>query len=354
VAARRGSVALLVVAAVLLLFAVVSTALRSGRHLVRRGHQLVAVAFVVALGAAAFVPASRSIDRCARVGRGDDLSGCDLSDRNLAAEDLSGADLRDADLSGARLVDAELAGADLRRADLSGADLTGVSAPEANFEGADFTRTKLQRNEFVGARGIAQDDLAAALSVPQNQLAGETARRGVVLNDYDEIVQALAPVYYGQAVPVVRRYELNREFHPAIVIDDTAVPGLPSWVDAVRDQWAPTAITYAELVVVVTGGQQTVEVCDGYIDAATGAPAAPITRVAKTATVRVVSAHDAQVIGQQTFRGSEPRQCSANEDLTVTEIVGNPPDVGAQARPWLDGIINAPQRTASRSTSGRT
>jgi hypothetical protein len=354
VAAVRGSSAVLVVAGLLLLFAIVSTALRARRHLVLRRHQFVAVGFVVALSAAAFVPASGAVDRCARVGRGDDLSGCDLSDRNLTAEDMRGADLRDADLSGARLARADLSGADLRGADLSGADLTDASAREANFEDADFTQTELEGNDFVGALGLADDDFEAAFSVPRSQLAGETARRGVVLHDYDQIVEAVAPVRYGQAVPLVQPYALNTEFHPAIVVDETRVPGVPSWVDDVRDQWAPTAVQYAELVVVVTRGQEAVEVCDGYIDAATGAPAAPIVRLAVTATVRVISAHDAGVIGEQTFRGSEPRQCSDDEDLAVTGLVGNPPDVGAQARPWLDGIINAPEPTAERSTPSRT
>jgi hypothetical protein len=339
-AAVRGSSTVLVAAGVLLL------AFRARRHLVLRRHQFAAVVFVVAVSAAIVVPASGAVDRCARVDRGDDLSGCDLSGRDLTAEDLSRADLRDADLSGARLAGADLSGADLRGADLSGADLTGVSAREANFEDADFTRTKLQGNDFAGTLGVTGDDFAAAFSVPRTQLAGETARRGVALHDYDEIVEAVAPVHYGQAVPEVQPYELNRAFHPAIVIDNTLVPGIPSWVDAVRDQWAPTAIRYAELVVVVTGGQEAREVCGGYVDAATGAPAAPITRVVVTASVKVVSAHDARVIGERTFRGSEPRPCSDNEDHTITELVGNPPDVGAQARPWLESLINPPERIA--------
>jgi hypothetical protein len=354
VAALRGSSVALVVSGVLLVLAVLSTAFRARRYLVLRRHQFVAVGFVAAVSAAVLVPASGAVDRCARVGSGDDLSGCDLSDRDLTAEDLSRADLRDADLSGATLADADLSGADLRGADLSGADLTGASAPGANFEDADFTRTKLQGNDFVGTLGVTGDDFMAAFSVPRNQLAAETARRGVVLHDYDEIVEAVAPVHYGQAVPEVQPYEFSRAFHPAIVIDSTQVPGIPSWVDAVRDQWAPTAIRYAELVVVVTRGQQTLEVCDGYVDAATGAPAAPITRVAVTAVVRVITAHDAQIVGERTFRGSEPRPCSDNEDHTVTELAGHPPDVGAQARPWLDGFINAPERLADSSPRSRT
>jgi uncharacterized protein YjbI with pentapeptide repeats len=375
VTAVRGSSTLLVVAGLLLLLAIVTTALRARRHLVLRRHQFAVVVFVVALSAAAFVPASGALDRCARVSGGDDLSGCDLSGRDLTGEDLRGADLRDANLSGAELAGADLRNADLRNADLtdanlartadgqaasgtgaavldqadlrgadlSGADLTGASARRANFEDVDFTRTRLQENDFVGTLGITGDDFATAFSVPRTHLAGETARRGVALHDYDQIVQAVLPAMYGQAVPNVQAYQPSDVFHPAIVVDNTAVPGIPSWVDGVKDHWAPTAIAYAELLVTVTAGRQAIQVCDGYVDAATGDPAAPIMRTVVTATVKVLSAHDARVVGEQVFRGSEPRQCSPNEDHTVTELVGNPPDVGAQARPWLDSIIHAPE-----------
>jgi hypothetical protein len=378
VAAVRGSAASLVVAGLLLLSAVVSTALRARRHLVLRRHQIAAVGFVAAVSVAVLVPTSGAVDRCARAGRGDDLSGCDLSGRDLTAADLRGADLRDADLDRADLAGADLRGADLRNADLTGAnlarteeteegeaasesgaaaldqadlrgadlsdaDLRGVSAREANFGDADFTQARLRDNDFVGALGISGDDFAAAFSVPRSHLAGETARRGVVLHDYDEIVEAVAPVFYGRAVPEVQPYQPSDAFHPAIVIDTTLVPGIPSWAGAIRDHWEPTAIRYAELVVTVTPGRQAVEVCDGYVDAATGQPAAPVMRTVVTATVRVVSAHDARVVDEQVFRGIEPRQCSPSEDHTVTELVGNPPDVGTQARPWLDGIVNAPQ-----------
>lgn len=374
-AAMRASSTLVVVAGLLLLSAIVTTARRSRRHLLMRRHQVAAIGWAVALGVAAFVPAARVLDRCATVSGGDDLSGCNLSGRDLTGEDLRGADLRDANLSrtglagadlrgadlrGADLTDADLArtgdgeaapeaaaavldDADLRGADLSGADLTGVSAREANLEDADLTEARLQENDFVGARGVGSDDFVAALSVPDSHLPGETARRGIVVHDYDQIVEALVPVVYGHAVPEVRPYQPGDAFHPAIVVDTTLPPDIPSWVDAVRDRWAPTAIGYAELVVTVTPGRQAVEMCDDYVDATTGEPAAPIMRSVMTATVRVVSAHNAQVVGEQVFRGSEPRPCSPNEGQNVTELVGNPPDLGVLARPWLDSIIHAPE-----------
>ena len=52
-----------------------------------------------------------------------DLSGLDLSGRNLADADFTGAILEEANLEGAKLDAASLFGADLRRANLAGASL---------------------------------------------------------------------------------------------------------------------------------------------------------------------------------------------------------------------------------------
>src|SRR5476651_2583915 len=52
-----------------------------------------------------------------------DLSGLDLSGRNLADADFTGAMLEEINLSGARLDSASFFGADLRRANLAGASV---------------------------------------------------------------------------------------------------------------------------------------------------------------------------------------------------------------------------------------
>src|SRR6185312_15634745 len=52
-----------------------------------------------------------------------DLSGLDLSNRNLADADFTGAQLEEANLSGTRLDSGSFFGADLRRANLAGASL---------------------------------------------------------------------------------------------------------------------------------------------------------------------------------------------------------------------------------------
>src|SRR5471030_1052248 len=61
-----------------------------------------------------------------------DLSGLDLSGRNLAGADFTGAVLEETNLSGARLESASFFGADMRRANLNNAsmrraDLRGAS-----------------------------------------------------------------------------------------------------------------------------------------------------------------------------------------------------------------------------------
>lgn len=89
-------------------------------------------------------------DRCVEC----DLTGADISGKNLKGADLeriiltnaklSGVDFREANLKGAvfqgaDLRDADFREADLYRADFSGADLTGARFEEALIDSADFT-----------------------------------------------------------------------------------------------------------------------------------------------------------------------------------------------------------------------
>lgn len=70
-----------------------------------------------------------------------DLSGIDLSNRNLARLDLTDRDLSDA----------ELRGADLTEADLSGANLSGADLRDASLVGTDLRRALLSRADLRGA-----------------------------------------------------------------------------------------------------------------------------------------------------------------------------------------------------------
>lgn len=72
---------------------------------------------------------------------GCDLSGADLSGRNLAEADLSGANLRGANLENANLTNANLAGANLDNTNLFYAYLPGADVTDATFLGARYCDT---------------------------------------------------------------------------------------------------------------------------------------------------------------------------------------------------------------------
>jgi hypothetical protein len=167
--------------------------------------------------------------------------------------------------------------------------------------------------------------------------------RGIVFDPYDAILEAVTPVGNGQAVPESRTYPASDAFHPAIVLEEGVLDNAP-WLADVRDLWAPTGIRYAELVVVVLPeSQQSIDTCTGYVyDDGTAAP--PINRYVRSVTVRVLSAHNARTVAERTFRGTDPRQCKTDELLPTVApaIYGEPPNLDAEAQPWLADIVNPP------------
>lgn len=85
-----------------------------------------------------------------------DLSGLDLSGRNLADADLSGAVLVGCNLSNTRLDNANLFGADAREVNLSGAslrrtDLRGACLRGADLSGADLFEADLREGTLAAA-----------------------------------------------------------------------------------------------------------------------------------------------------------------------------------------------------------
>src|SRR5262245_60923790 len=83
-----------------------------------------------------------------------DLSGLDLSGRNLADADFTGAFLEETNLAGARLDSASFFGASLQRANLTGAslrraDLRGSSLRGANLFGADLYEADLREGKIA-------------------------------------------------------------------------------------------------------------------------------------------------------------------------------------------------------------
>ena len=98
-----------------------------------------------------------------------DLSGLDLSGRNLADADFTGAILEETNLAGARLETTSFFGADLRRANLAGAclrraDLRGASLRGANLIGADLYEADLREGT------IAEKDRYGELRVLQHDV----------------------------------------------------------------------------------------------------------------------------------------------------------------------------------------
>src|SRR2546423_82545 len=90
-----------------------------------------------------------------------DLSGLDLSGRNLADADFTGAYLEETNLSGARLDSASFFGASLKRANLAGsslrrADMRGTSLRGSNLIGADMYEADLREGK-IAEKGTSGD-----------------------------------------------------------------------------------------------------------------------------------------------------------------------------------------------------
>ena len=82
-----------------------------------------------------------------------DLSGKNLSGRDLSGLDLSGSNLSGADLSEANLANVNLRGANLSSADLSWANLKGADLSFAVLEGATFFGAEMVLTKLNGAKG---------------------------------------------------------------------------------------------------------------------------------------------------------------------------------------------------------
>src|SRR3984885_6386590 len=98
-----------------------------------------------------------------------DLTGLNLSGRNLADADFTGAVLEETNLSGAKLDSASFFGADLRRSNLANAsmrrvDLRGASLRGANLIAADLYEADLREGT------IAEKDKYGNLKILQHDL----------------------------------------------------------------------------------------------------------------------------------------------------------------------------------------
>src|SRR6201999_462206 len=108
-----------------------------------------------------------------------DLSGLDLSGRNLADADFTGAIMEEANFAGAKLDSASFFGTDLRRANLAGAslrrvDMRGACLRGANLIGADLYEADMREGT------IAEKDTHGNLRIMQHDL-GPSEMAGAML-----------------------------------------------------------------------------------------------------------------------------------------------------------------------------
>ncbi|RPH42252.1 MAG: pentapeptide repeat-containing protein [Desulfobulbaceae bacterium] len=93
-----------------------------------------------------------------------DLSGLNLSGKNLKGADLEKANLTGCNLEGASLDRANLKGAILVRANLRNASLQGADLYKADFTGADLTDANMKKVQaddalFTDAIGVSEEIL---------------------------------------------------------------------------------------------------------------------------------------------------------------------------------------------------
>ncbi len=145
-----------------------------------------ALALTLAGSLVASAPATAAVsDRCRGNGPGVNLSGCEITNRNLFNANLNGADLSNAtlrnvdlqqaslngaNLTGARLIDTNLRNARLQDANLTRASFESTSSRPVScaldrnpFRGADFRRARMSRVRYgfpVAGANFGQADLS--------------------------------------------------------------------------------------------------------------------------------------------------------------------------------------------------
>ena len=294
-----------------------------------------------------------------------DLSGCDLTELELAGLDLSRSDLTEADLSGVNLSRTILDDADLTRAsldnavldgtslkrtalvstDLRNVDLTkatfdpstlegarldganleqlnlpdislknasaiGASLVGVNFEGSDLSGVALEGAELdgavlVGATGLDDVTLAQALGVTTDTLGSTLSELEIRLEPRQDILAALGSACGGGGIPEASAYPQG-DLHPMVILDERGQVGADT--DRGIDLgWEPMAVRFAQLVACVSEEEDVqVEHCPYTLE--TGGVAS-ITRVRYQRDIRVVEAGSGRTVFEQTLEGSNPPEC---------------------------------------------
>ena len=194
--------------------------------------------------------------------------------------------------------------------------------------------------EAVIAADAGDAWLAMALDVAEEDLAAETRVLDLQIEPLAEIQSAAEGVPDETPVAEAHPYEPTDGFHPAIVIS-------PDRREDSSRRWAPTAVRFLELVIIVDEVEwQERAVCDDYVSDERS-ETAWITRQRAQQTVRVLNASNGELIEEDTFVGSDPRACEDQEAFTDQEVVegkllrGDQPDL-SDAVTWLESLINPP------------
>lgn len=149
----------------------------------------------------------------------------------------------------------------------------------------------------------------------------------------------------GELIPIAgaRSYEPSVGFHPALtlVLAGSAVDRDADPFLGAQDRWAPTALLFLELVVIVDNvTQEEHRVCSRRVDSK-GGPAPDIMRYQLLRTVRVVFARTGKLFEKRTFKGSSHNvSCTAKKPYRPI-YSGMAPDL-TQAIPWLESLIHPP------------
>lgn len=176
--------------------------------------------------------------------------------------------------------------------------------------------------------------LAIALGVSENDLATGLRRLGIQLESLDAITNAVAAVLDGAPVASARAWTASEAFHPAIVLMAGADSGDTSPLLALTERWAPPALRFVELAVVVDDLVWTeLEVCTYY--------GPSITRYLARQHLSVIAVADGRLLSERTFAGTAPRECQATEPWDLTELWGETPDLNAAVE-WVESLVNPP------------
>jgi uncharacterized protein YjbI with pentapeptide repeats len=268
------------------------------------------------------------------------LSGVDLRRTDLNRADLSGADLRGATVDGASLRETKLDGADLRNLDLTraifhpvslagaaldganlsdaelvsvslvdasavGANLTGANLSGADLTGATLEGATLDIATLVGTTGLDDGLLAQTLGVTAETLGGTLSELDIRLEPREDVLAALGSACAGGGVSGAAAYPQG-DFHPMVILDERGEVGSDT-DQAIGLGWEPMAVRFAQLVACVSEEEDVqIEHCPYTLQSG---GAANITRVRHHRSARVVEAATGRPVLDETFEGSNPVSC---------------------------------------------